>query len=65
MLIVIDLSKQQVLDAHLKATQQINSTGNLDGAGNITMFVFLEEVKKTVLDMDCKVSHLHLKWIVK
>ena len=50
MLIVIDLSKQQVLDAHLKATQQINSTGNLDGAGNITMFFFLEEVKKTVLD---------------
>ena len=50
MLIVIDLSKQQVLDAHLKAIQQINSTENLDEAGNITMFFFLEEVKKTVLD---------------
>ena len=46
MLIVIDLCKQQVLDAHLKAIQQINSTGNLDRVGNTTMFFSLEEVKK-------------------
>ena len=30
----IDSSKQQALDADLRATQQVNFTGNLDRAGN-------------------------------
>ena len=37
-MIAIDLSKQQALDAGPSAIQQINFTGNLDRAGNTTMF---------------------------
>ena len=36
--ITVDLSKQQALDAEPKAIQQINFTGNLEQAGNTTMF---------------------------
>ena len=49
-MIAIDLSKQQALDADPRAIQQINFTENLDRAGNTTMFLILEETKKTVLD---------------
>ena len=35
-MIAIELSKQQALDADLKAIQGINFTGNLDQAGNTT-----------------------------
>ena len=49
-LIIIDLSKQQVLDADSKATQKINFTGNLDRAGNTTMFLITDEAKETKLD---------------
>ena len=48
-MIVVDLSKQQVLDVDPKTTQQINFTGNLGQIGNTTMFLTLEEVKKTIL----------------
>ena len=48
-LIAIDLSKQQKLDADLKAMQQINFTGNLDRAEGPTMFFIIEEAKETVL----------------
>ena len=48
-LIVVDLSKQQALDADPKAIQQINFTANLDRAGNTTMFFIIEEAKETVL----------------
>ena len=34
-MIAIDLSKQQVLDADPRATQQINFTANLDRDGNM------------------------------
>ena len=37
-MITVDLSKQQALDAEQKAIQQINFTGNLEQAGNTTMF---------------------------
>ena len=46
----INLSKQQKLDADLKAIQQINFTGNLDRAEGSTMFCIIEEAKETVLD---------------
>ena len=46
----IDLSKQQPLDADLRAIQQINFTANLDRAGNTTMFFITEQAKETVLD---------------
>ena len=45
-MIAIDLSKLQALDTDSKAIQQINFTGNLDRAGNTTMFFFTEEAKK-------------------
>ena len=37
-MMAIDLSKQQALDADPKVIQHINFTGNLDQAGNKTMF---------------------------
>ena len=49
-MIVIDLSKQRVLDADPKAIQQINLTANLDRNGNTTMFFITEEAKETVLN---------------
>ena len=48
-MIAIDLSKQQALDADLRAIQQINFTANLDRTGNATMFFIIEEAKETVL----------------
>ena len=48
-MIAIDLSKQQVLDANPKATQQINFTGNLERDGNKTFFI-IEKSKETILD---------------
>ena len=49
-MIAIDLSKQQALDADLKAIQQINFTGNLAQDGNTTIFFITEEAKETILD---------------
>ena len=37
-MIVIDLSKQQALDADPKAIEKINFTGNLDQAAGTTTF---------------------------
>ena len=45
----IDLSKQRVLDADLKAIAQINFTGNLSGNNNRLMFFISEEAKETLL----------------
>ena len=45
-----DLSKQQALDADLRAIQQINFTLSLDQAGNTRIFFFLEEAKETALN---------------
>ena len=46
---MIDLSKQQALDADPKAIQQINFTANLDQGRNTTMFFIIEEAKETTL----------------
>ena len=48
-IIAIDLSKQQSLDADLRAIEQINFTANLNRAGNRTMLFIIEEAKETVL----------------
>ena len=56
-MIAIDLSKEQSLDADLRAIQQINFKANLDRAGNTTMLFIIEESKITVLDF----SKGHLK----
>ena len=47
-MIVIDLSKQQALDADPRAIQQINFTENLDRYGNTRTYFVLEEAKETV-----------------
>ena len=49
-MIAIDLSKQQVLDADLRAIQQINFTANLDRDGNTRFYFILEEVKETIFE---------------
>ena len=49
-MIAIYLSKQQALDADPKSIQQINFTGNLDSAGNTTIFLINEEASGTILD---------------
>ena len=49
-MIAVDLSKQQALDADLRAIQQINFTANLDRAGNTRVYFILEEAKETILD---------------
>ena len=45
----IDLSNQQVLDADLKAIQQINFSGNINQREGGTMFFIIEEAKETIL----------------
>ena len=47
---LLDLSKQQALDADPKAMQQINFTGNLGQDECATMFFIIEEAKETILD---------------
>ena len=44
-MIVIDLSKQQALDADPKAIQEINVTGKLDRGAGATMFFIIDEAK--------------------
>ena len=46
----IDLSKQQELDADLRAIQQINFTGNLDRVGNTSLIFIIEEAKETIFE---------------
>ena len=48
-LIAINLNKQKALDANPKVIQQFNFTGNLDRAGNTTMFFIIEKPKETIL----------------
>ena len=47
-MIIVDLSKQQALDADPKVIQQINFTANLDRTGNTRIYSILEEAKETV-----------------
>ena len=49
-MITADLSKQQALDAHPRAIQQINFTTSLDRAGNTRIYFILEEAKETILN---------------
>ena len=48
-MIVVDLSKQQVLDVDPKAIQQINFTANSNRA-NTRFYFILEEAKETVFE---------------
>ena len=49
-MIVIELSRQQALDADPRAIQQIKFVANLDRAGNKRFYFILEEVKETILE---------------
>ena len=49
-MIVVDLNKQQALDADCKAIQQNNFAANLDRAGNTRIYFSFEEAKETGLD---------------
>ena len=49
-IIAVDLSRQQALDAHPRAIQQINFTANLDRAGNTRIYFILEKAKETKLE---------------
>ena len=49
-MIAIDLSRQNELHDNPRAIQQINFTGNLDRAGNRTIFSIIEEAKETVFE---------------
>ena len=49
-MIVVDLNKQQALDADPRAIQQINFTENLDRPGNKRFYFILEKVKDTVFE---------------
>ena len=44
----MDLSKKQVLNAELKAIQQINFTANLDRAENTRIYFIPKEAKEAV-----------------
>ena len=44
-MIVVDLSKQQALDADRKAIKQINVTANLNRVGNTKIYFILKEAK--------------------
>ena len=48
--IAVYLSKQQALDADLKAIRQIHFTGNLDWAESTTILFIIEEAKDTIVD---------------
>ena len=51
-MLVIDLSKQQELDADPRAIQQINFIGKLAREGNAnTTFFIVEEAKETNLNL--------------
>ena len=49
-MIVVDLSKEQALDADPKLIQQNNFTANLLRVGNTRIFFILKQAKETVLD---------------
>ena len=50
-MIVVDLSKQQALDADPKAIQQINFTANLDRDDDKRFYFILEKVKETIFEL--------------
>ena len=63
-MIVIDLSKQQALDADPKAMQQIHFTANLDQEGSTTLFFIIEEAKETILPFSQGKSKIVFKMFI-
>ena len=66
-MIVIDLSRQNEIDADPRAIQQINFTENLDIAGDTTIFFITEEANETVFEFSqgtVKVLWMQLRFLV-
>ena len=61
MMIAIDLSKTQALDADPKAIHQINVTSNKDQAGQTAMYFIIEKAKKTALNFSQRTVRM-LQW---
>ena len=61
MMIAIDLSKKQALDADPKAIQQINVISIKDQAGQTAMYFIIEKAKKTVLNFSQRTVRM-LQW---
>ena len=57
-LIVIGLSKQQVLDVDPKAMQRIKFTGNLNRVENTRIYFIIREAKETILDFSQKSARI-------
>ena len=55
-MILIDLSKQQALDAGPKEIQQINFTRNLEQQA--TIFFIIEETKEAILDFSQRTAEV-------
>ena len=55
-MIKIDLSKQQALNIHRKAIQQINFTGNLNRDKVTAMFLIIEEAKENHFRIFTRIS---------
>ena len=63
-MIAIDLSKQEALDADLRANWQINFTANLDRKGNTTKFFIIEEAKLQAISQGTvKVLWMQFSWM--
>ena len=58
-LIAMNLSKQKALDIDPKIIKQINFTGNLDWTWNTKIFIIIEEVKYTILDISRGTVRVH------
>ena len=63
-MIAINLSKQKALDIDPKIIKQINFTGNLDRTWNTKIFIIIEEVKYTVLDISRGTVRVNSDFIV-
>ena len=64
-MIATDLSKQQALDAHLRAIQQINFTANLDRDDSAAVLFIIELAKETVFEFSPRtVSFMNTKYSI-
>lgn len=56
---IIDLTKQQEVDAHPKAMQEINCTLNLEKDGNTVMFLIIEKARETIFNFSEKTTKVN------
>lgn len=56
---IIDLTKQQEVDAHPKAMQEINCTLNLEKDGNKAIFLIIEKARETIFNFSQKITKVN------